>query len=684
MTSSDDEENRFEGSAADIADYTVDDVIDAQEDAAGLKKLSPSQKIVANPKVYLKRSGFALKIGVLADAVNATILQPNYPIMATVGMEADSFPSIEPFGFSGATYFIPMTALLGVAISSVVIGSISDRIGRKPCILFCLYASFILSMVKYFVRGNFWVFCAVNFANGLCSATCSLGMAYMGDVYSDVDEKTFQIGMVGMSSLVGTSVGGICAILMDDQGLFAPLWIGSALMAIAAALNTFMLIEPKDYLKATSDYKDKEKEVIKRWEDKEDPPEELDNCVLWNIIAGAFFDNVGTAGLNPMCVTPVAYTMYFVTPNPPVLSLISYKWVSTLIGLMIIPAALASSKVFSSFGTAFTCISANVVTGILTIILVFIAIDAPATGSFLALFLILLYCGFPVTVFSNLTTGPMLDIITPPPKRGYTQGLNNSVMNLGQALTPWLLGLLSDATSIRTAILTCSGISFFAAMVNTPLLRHKGLRRRPKKTPAHSRVLNGEDEEIIEKALRGEYVPIREVDWINEERIKKGQPILILRPGKYEDEKELDQLRANAMNDFRQITTRRQLFIGDLKDRSKKERICRMIAEIDERVDEDAKSEVNAEIGQWFTDYLNHNGYQPYMSATVTKQMIMSVFPPISRGKFTAELTPDNVEEKLLNTEKVYRQFIKLEEDNPYSERFTTLLANRGAAYKIY
>lgn len=42
--------------------------------------------------------------------------------------------------------------------------------------------------------------------------------------------------------------------------------------------------------------------------------------------------------------------------------------------------------------------------------------------------------GFPFTVLSQLTTGPMLDSIAPEDKIGYVQGLNNASMNFGMAI----------------------------------------------------------------------------------------------------------------------------------------------------------------------------------------------------------------------------------------------------------
>ena len=59
--------------------------------------------------------------------------------------------------------------------------------------------------------------------------------------------------------------------------------------------------------------------------------------------------------------------------------------------------------------------------------------------------------GFPFTVFSQLTTGPMLDVIAPEDKIGFVQGLNNSTMNFGMALAPVSLILLFSVDSILSA-----------------------------------------------------------------------------------------------------------------------------------------------------------------------------------------------------------------------------------------
>uniref|UniRef100_A0A6T7JU88 Major facilitator superfamily (MFS) profile domain-containing protein n=1 Tax=Attheya septentrionalis TaxID=420275 RepID=A0A6T7JU88_9STRA len=630
--------------------------------------------------------------------------------MATPNAHPDSFESTSPFDFSAATYFIPMTALLGVGIASVIIGTISDKVGRRPCVLVCLCVSTVLSIVKYLCRRNFWAFCGVNFINGLFSATTPLAMAYMGDVFTDKDEKTMAIGMVGAYNMVGMSGGGICAILLESQGLFIPLLLGAGLMAVSSILNIIFLVEPNRTLAPSLAHQyaqvdDKRMEAVESnqtgdqaaaWveneTDEKAPPETLDNCLLWNIIFGAFADNVGTSGLNPMCLSPLAFIQYYrnfwVLGLTPVMSLNAYKWISTLIAIMIIPSAVVSPQVFKKMGAAGACVSGNIVTAAVTVVLLYVATAAPATSGWFGAFVAILYTGFPVTVFSQLSTGPMLDTISPASKRGYTQGLNTSALNFGQALTPWLLGLLADATSTSVAIWTCVGVSLFAAVVNVPLLFRDGLGppKKVKQMPDEGhRGLVGEDDELVEKVLRGEYVPVSMVDQLNEERIKLGKQLLVQRYGQYSDNTtgDLEKLRQNAKSDFKHLLRRKELFVGDLNKGEARAAVCERINAAMNRLDENDITEANQELGVWFTDYLKDNGYRDvHMSATATKQMIMSAFPSITQEK---EFTPENVEATLLDSQRVYRKFVCLEDQEElYTKSIRQLIASKGSAPIVY
>ena len=385
-------------------------------------KIKPYQELIISPKLY-KRSVNCLRFAIFVDAIAGTIEQPNYrkclpytlmywyrvfmcisyvqiiiyymcqsshnisyitnnitAIMVlprgSPGAHEDSFPSTDPFGFSAATYFVPMTALLGVAIASLVIGKLSDIKGRKPCLLLCLYGSTIGCILKFIARKSFWFYNAMNLLNGLFSASVPVALAYAGDVNETKREKDAEIGMLVGISMLGSAGGGIIAILMETQGLFVPLLIGSALTLVAAVLNTFMLIEPKDILASRSRERE-EMGLLIDDEDEDDDntaPTELNYKVFGNIIIGALGDNIGSSGLMPLCLSPLAFNTFYESfvkaGEDPIMPQVAYKWISVLVALMVVPGTLLSPPVYNNIGLAGGCILGNIITGIVTIALV--------------------------------------------------------------------------------------------------------------------------------------------------------------------------------------------------------------------------------------------------------------------------------------------------------------------------
>ena len=100
----------------------------------------------------------------------------------------------------------------------------------------------------------------------------------------------------------------------------------------------------------------------------------------------------------------------------------------------------------------------------------------------------------------------MLEATSPPSMRGFCQGMNITVMNFGAALSPFVLGMISDKLGTPVAIWICVAISFLAALINVPLIWVPGCNTPQKPVAKASRPLRGEDREMVEKALRGEWV----------------------------------------------------------------------------------------------------------------------------------------------------------------------------------
>jgi hypothetical protein len=189
----------------------------------------PRKYKLATEHDALKRSMNSVRFTVMCSAINTKMLNPNYPIMVTPDAHPDSFPDTEPFDFNSATYFLPMCSLLGVAIASIFLGTISDKYGRKKILLVLAWISAAGSVVKYFTRATFWGFCITQFAFGFFLGNLPVGMAYVGDVYTVKKDKERELGLLVSFYVMGNSGGGIISILMNGSGLFAPLWVGAGM-----------------------------------------------------------------------------------------------------------------------------------------------------------------------------------------------------------------------------------------------------------------------------------------------------------------------------------------------------------------------------------------------------------------------------------------------------------------------
>ena len=204
----------------------------------------------------------------------------------------------------------------------------------------------------------------------------------------------------------------------------------------------------------------------------------------------------------------------------------------------------------------------------------------------------------------------MLEAVSPIDKRGFCQGANITVMNFGSALTPFLLGLASDQLGTPTAIWICVGVSFLAAAINAPLIWVKGCNIPIKPLPKELRPLKGEDKDLVEKALRGEWIPLEELESINEQRFRNGQPYLLIHPRKYEDEKdELPLFRKRAKKDFLFQQTRLKTYLHEINNTDDINALCEQVNSSMKSGVQTEVEEINRDIGEWFKDYLVDSGY---------------------------------------------------------------------------
>jgi len=254
-------------------------------------------------------------------------------------------------------------------------------------------------------------------------------------------------------------------------------------------------------------------------------------------------------------------------------------------------------------------------------------------------------------------------------------------MNFGMATAPWLLGLLADSAGTNTAIWTGVGISFGAALINTPLMFHKGYGPAEKKKPRSKMALPGEDTDLIEKALAGEFFDQGQLWLINLDRVKKRQPPIVPKVRPYEEDKDaLGELMAHAEENFLTRTENQNLVLAKLANPDEEtdlQEFCDMLNEAMKGEPEEI-NEANSDLGQWVGEYLADNGYNPHLNSLIIKQMVLSAFPSITREK---EFTPETIRANLLRSNQVMNEYLALEERKKYTR---TKMLSSGAIGRFY
>lgn len=434
---------------------------------------------IIKDEATMRKSLWAVRFAVFADAMSTTILYPNYAFLVSPGTTEDSFESTGPFDFGAATYFLAMMALLSAAFTSCFMGMLSDRFGRRPCMLICVGISVLWTLAKYMVRDSFWSFSALNFVNGLFAGTLSVSMTYASDVSVDRRTRDSEMSyMVGIY-MVGWRFGGITTILMSNLGLFTPLFAGAAMNFLATVVLMFFMIESRDLL--LDDGVDCEDEGCDK-ELQTPVPEKFQKALFANVTIASIFDAIGDNGCFPLTMAPLAFQTFlsdFVERGEdPVMSPSVYRWCSVSIGIMAIVASFLARPLFRRVGIPIGCIAGNVIVALVPIACLFISRLEPSTMT-LSVFVIVIYVGYPFVITNKMSIGLMLDRLAPVEHRGFAQGVSNATFNFSQAIAPFLFGALSDTKGVSTMLWMVSAVALFGAIIKVPLLYSKSLTREP-------------------------------------------------------------------------------------------------------------------------------------------------------------------------------------------------------------
>jgi len=139
-----------------------------------------------------------------------------------------------------------LMAVLGAsaAVGAFVLPGLSDRIGRKPVMIYGAMIGILVPLAAMFWTGSIWILGALLFIGWLAIGVCPLLMATIPSETISVRYVATTAGLVqGFGEIVGSAGGAWAAGRAADAfGLSVTMWIMSACALIAAALG-FLLKE---------------------------------------------------------------------------------------------------------------------------------------------------------------------------------------------------------------------------------------------------------------------------------------------------------------------------------------------------------------------------------------------------------------------------------------------------------
>ena len=181
-----------------------------------------------------KASIVFIVITILLDAIGIGIV---IPILPDVIRRFGSDPSFVSTYFG---YFISVYALMQF-LASPLLGSLSDRFGRRPVLLVSLLGAGLDYILMAFAPSMIFLFIG-RIISGLTGASMTVASSYIADI-SDDHNRTSNFGLIGASFGVGFIVGPALGGFVGSYGHQWPFLLASFLSLSNFVFGLFILPE---------------------------------------------------------------------------------------------------------------------------------------------------------------------------------------------------------------------------------------------------------------------------------------------------------------------------------------------------------------------------------------------------------------------------------------------------------
>ena len=127
-------------------------------------------------------------------------------------------------------------------LAAPVLGTISDRVGRRPILILCTFGTAIAFFLFGFAQSLMVMFVA-QITNGLTGGVVSTAQAYIADVSKTPEERTKNFGLIGSAFGIGFILGPLLGGVLAGVDLKLPVFVAGAIALLNSTLAALILPE---------------------------------------------------------------------------------------------------------------------------------------------------------------------------------------------------------------------------------------------------------------------------------------------------------------------------------------------------------------------------------------------------------------------------------------------------------